>query len=101
MLTRVALVVYPCSLFHDATRYEKTCDHVKLRPITDHSIKGLPRRCPKLKVLSLAYLRRVTHDALETVVEDLPLLQRLDVRGIAGKPLSLDGIRELIDAGSV
>ena len=68
-------------------------------PITDHSIKGLPRRCPKLTVLSLAYLRRVTHEAVETVVEDLPLLRVLDVRGVAGKPLTLEGVRELIDWG--
>ena len=74
-------------------------DVIPCRPITDHSIKGLARRCPKLTILSLAYLRRVTHETLEAVVEDLPLLRQLDVRGVAGKPLPLEGIRELIDSG--
>ena len=44
-------------------------DVIPCRPITDHSIKGLARRCPKLTILSLAYLRRVTHETLEAVAE--------------------------------
>jgi hypothetical protein len=71
-----------------AHRYEQACTTPKVRKIGDGALKTLARRCPRLEVVSFAYLRKLGLGAVVKCVERLAELRSLDIRAVSGKPAS-------------